>query len=265
VGQSSEFNSAFPDRIQVYTHPSRTIPHIGAEDMERRVVDLRCAWTREDEAQAMAFYQRLYMLPPARCTNQHLHLPSIVFPLTTLKKVKQTDGVRVYRATTSALEDTDITTVEKFLSKSRRTEDLVLVCPWIHELLDATPLRHGRRGDPSGEGESPSDSDSEPESEQGHDVSAQEPALDSHRRNTASVSLPDSDLPLPHNPSPGQRDAALKASRMVVRFRQPLGALLLLDQGYGQYRRVATDHDIIIRVRDEVLLDDMTPQTLDIL
>lgn len=272
VGRSSEFNSAFPDHIKVYKHPSRTIRHIGEGDMERRVADLRHTWTHEgseDEAQlqAMTFYQRLYSLPPARCANQHLHLPCIVFPLMTLKKVKRTDGVRVYRATTSALEDTDINTEERFRSKSQGMEDLVLVCPWIHELLDATPLRHGRRHHPSEEEESPSDSDSdsEPESEQEHDTSAREPTPDSCNRSMTSVSLPDSDPPLPHNPPLDQRDTTLKALEMMVRFRQPLGALLLLGQGHGQYMRVATDHDIIIRVRDEVLPDDMILRTLDIL
>jgi hypothetical protein len=262
VGRSSQFNSAFPDDIKVYEHQSRTIPHIGEGDMARRVADLRHAWTREDEVQAMSFYQRLYTLPPARCTNQHLHLPCIVFPLTTLKKVKRTDGVRVYRATTSALEDTNINTEERFRSKSQGMEDLVLVCPWIHELLETTPLRHGPRHYPSEEEESPSDSDSEPESEQEHDTSA---TLDSYSRSIASVSLPDSGPPLPHNPPPDQRDTTLKALKMMVRFRQPLGALLLLAHGHGQYRRVATDHDIIIRVRDEALPENMLLRTLDIL
>ena len=264
TGRSSKFNSAFPDQIQVFKHPSRTVPHIGAEDMERRVVDLRRAWTREDEAQAVAFYQRLYALPPTRCTNQHLHLSCIVFPLMTLKKVKRAGGVRVYRATTSALEDTEINAEERLLPTGRRPGDLVLVCPWIRELLDATTLHHGHRDHPSGEGESPPDSDSEPESEQEQDASAREPTLDSRSRSVASVPLPDSDPPLLHNPPPGQRDTTLKASRMVVRFRQPLGALLLLARGHRQYSRVATAHDIIIRVRDKVLLDDMILQTLDI-
>ncbi|KAI9458227.1 hypothetical protein HD554DRAFT_2177419 [Boletus coccyginus] len=261
VGRSSEFNSAFPDHIQVYEHPSRTIPYISEEDMERQVSDLRLAWTHEDEALAMTFYQRLYTLPPAICTNSHLHLPCIIFPVTMLKKVKRSDGVRVYRAMTSALEDTDINTEGRFSSKNPGSEDLVLVCPWIHELLDATPLLYGRRHHPSGEGESPSDSDSEPDSEHEHDATAH----DSRCSSVASLSPPVSDPLLPHNSCADQRDFTLKALRLVVRLGQPLGALLLQGQGRGQYRRVATDSDIIIRVRDGVSLDDMVLQTLDIL
>lgn len=263
VGNSSEFNSTFPDHIRVYEHPSRTIPHIGEEDMESRIVDLRRAWTREKEAQAIAFYQRLYKLPPARCTNQHLHLPCIVFPLTKLKRVKQTDGTRVYRATSNVLEDTEIYSEEKFLPRSQGAKDLVLVCPWIHELLDATPIRHGRRRPSVEAASSPSDSDSEPESELELDTSStQQPTFDTRGASTTSVSLPS----LPHNLplSSPQMDTALKASRLAVRFRQPLGALLLLALGRGQYRRVATDHDIIIRVREEISLDDMILQMLEV-
>lgn len=263
VGRSSEFNSTFPDHIQVYQHASCTVPHIGEEDMERQVVDLRHTWTREQEAQAMVFHHRLYTLPPARCTNQHLFLPCIVFPLTMLKKAKRTDGVRMYRATTSALEDTDISTEERLLPKRQGPEDLVLVCPWIHELLDTTPSRHGRRR-LSGEAESPSDSDSEPEAEAEHVTSARELApIGLYSASTASVSLPDSGTPLPHTSD--QIGTTLRVLRLLVRFRQPLGAFLLLAQGHGQYRRVATDHEITIRIRNEVSLDDMILNRLEIL
>ncbi|KAF8121118.1 hypothetical protein EV363DRAFT_1234174 [Boletus edulis] len=263
VGRSSEFNSTFPDHIQVYEHASRTIPHIGEQDMEKQVADLQRAMTREDEAQAMAFYQRLHTLPPAWCASQHLHLPCIVFPLTTLKKVKR-DGVRVYRATTSAVEDVDINTEERL---PVNPEDLVLICPWIHELLDATVSHHSCRHHPSGKGISPSDSDSDSDSEQEQDAFAREAALESRTRAVVSVSHPDLDHPLPCGTLSDQRDSGSKALKLAARFRQsePLSALLLLAQGHGKYRRVATDHEIMIRVRNEVSLGDMILQTLDII
>ena len=242
VGRSSEFNSAFPDHIRVYEYPSQMVPHIGEEDMERRLVNLRRTGSREDEAQAMAFYRRLNALLPARCANQLLDLPCIKFPLTTLKKVKRPDGVRAYRAGASALEDTDITTEERLLSRDQGPEDLVLVCPWIHELLDATPRYHSRRHQPSREEESLSDNDSDSESDASH-----------------------LDPSLSHHAPPDHRNITLEALKLVVRFRQPLGALLLLAQGHRRYRRVATDHDIVIRVRDEVSLADMIVQTIDII
>lgn len=36
-GKSSEFNNTFPNHIQVYQYPFRTIPHIGEDDTERRI------------------------------------------------------------------------------------------------------------------------------------------------------------------------------------------------------------------------------------
>lgn len=289
VGRPSEFNSTFPDHIQVYQHAPHTVPHVAEADMERQVVELRRAWTREKQVQATTFYQKLDMLPPARCTNQHLHLPCIVFPLTMISKVKQMDRVRVYRATTDALEDTDIQTEERLLLQGPR--DLVLVCPWIDELLDTTSLRRHR--DPSEGPESPADSDSEPESKserdtpareqrfdsrsastasvsppglepgRKHDMSARVPTFDSRSASTASVTLPCSGTPLPNISA--QIDTAMKVLRLVVRFRRPLSALLLLAQGHGQYKRVVTDQKIVIHVRSNVSLDDMILKTLDIL
>lgn len=243
VGQSSEFNSTFPDHIRVYEHPSRTVPHIGEEDMEKQSVDLRDAWTREKEKQAIAFYQRLCELPPARCANQHLQLPCIVFPLETLKMKERTDGTRVYRAAARMIEETEIHS-EKFFLRNRDPRDLVLVCPWIHGLLDATTIHHGHRRQRRSTvdvASFSSDSDAKAESGLGPTMSAQEPAVDARGA-----------------------DAALKAPRLVVRFKQPLGALLLLALGRRQYRRVATDHEIVVRVRDEVSLDSMELRTLDI-
>ena len=260
VGRSSEFNSAFPDHIRVYEHPPPTVPRIGGEDMESQLVHLRRAWTRQDEVQAMAFYQKLHTHPPARCTSQHLHLPCLVFRLTALNKVQRPDGVWVHRATASALEDTVINTEERLLSKSQGAQDLVLVCPWIDELLNATSLHDGRHHHPSGNDESSSDGDSDPNPD--CDTSARDSDLDPHGRNVSS--LFDSDSPL-CNPLLDHREAALKALKLVVRFRQPLGALLFLAQGHGQYRRVATSTDITIRVRGDVSLNDMNLQTLDII
>ena len=272
VGQSSQFNSAFPDHIRVYEHPSLTVPHIAAEEMEKRVIDLRRASTREVETQVAGFYQRLRTLPLARCANQHLHLPCIVFPLTTLEEAKRADGVRVCRATTSALEDTDINTEERLLSKTQSPEELVLVCPWIHELLGINPVspvgrRTGARAsglftDPKGESTFDSDSGSELEREQ--DPPARESTHDPQCRNTLSILTPDLTPLLHNNPPLHQKNITMEAFRLAVRLRQPLGALLLLALGHGQYKRVATDHDIIIRIRDGVSLDDLVLQTFDI-
>jgi len=47
------------------------------------------------------------------------------------------------------------------------------------------------------------------------------------------------------------------AMRLVVRLRQPFGALLLAPLARAQYRRVATDSLIIVRIREETSLTEL--------
>ncbi|KAI9567130.1 hypothetical protein HD554DRAFT_1027307 [Boletus coccyginus] len=54
-----------------------------------------------------------------------------------------------------------------------------------------------------------------------------------------------------------QFDLATRALRLVARLRQPFGALLLATLAREQYRRVATDSLITVRVREETLLTDL--------
>ncbi|KAG9310789.1 hypothetical protein JVU11DRAFT_8639 [Chiua virens] len=250
VGRSSEFNSAFPSHIRVYEHPSGTVPCIDGEELEQRAAEMRRAWTHEQEEQAGQFYRGLEVLPQAHCANQRLYLPCIVFRVTMLERIKRADDDvrRVYRASTSALEDTEIHTEERLSLKvqAQGAEEFVLVCPWIYELSDAFPDDHGRRHPASGE--SLSDSDSEPESEEEKRTSV----MRTHPRLSPSGSAPTDETPL-------------RASRLVVRFRQPLGAFLLLSQGRRQFKRIATDHEIMIRVREGISLADMDLRTLEVI
>ncbi|KAI9455058.1 hypothetical protein HD554DRAFT_299377 [Boletus coccyginus] len=54
-----------------------------------------------------------------------------------------------------------------------------------------------------------------------------------------------------------QFDLATRALRFVARLRQPFGALLLATQAREQYRRVATDSLIMVRVREETSLAEL--------
>ncbi|KAI9459521.1 hypothetical protein HD554DRAFT_2330921 [Boletus coccyginus] len=54
-----------------------------------------------------------------------------------------------------------------------------------------------------------------------------------------------------------QFDLATRALRLVARLRQPFGAFLLATLAREQYRRVATDSLIMVRVREETLLTDL--------
>jgi len=54
-----------------------------------------------------------------------------------------------------------------------------------------------------------------------------------------------------------QFDLATRALRLVARLRQPFGALLLATLAREQYRRVATDSLITVRVREETSLTEL--------
>lgn len=56
---------------------------------------------------------------------------------------------------------------------------------------------------------------------------------------------------------PMELDEAMRALRLVVRLRQPFGALLLAPLSRVQYRRVATESLIMAQVREEVSLTEL--------
>ncbi|KAF8134370.1 hypothetical protein EV363DRAFT_1161183, partial [Boletus edulis] len=61
-------------------------------------------------------------------------------------------------------------------------------------------------------------------------------------------------------------DHVTRALRLVVRLRQPFGALLLAPLGRVQFKRVATDSLIMVRVREKTLLSELMDciRTIDI-
>jgi hypothetical protein len=62
-------------------------------------------------------------------------------------------------------------------------------------------------------------------------------------------------------------EAYSRALRLVVRLRQPFWALLLVQQRGGEYKRIASDHNIIAQVNDVASVRDMMDsiRTLEIL
>ncbi|KAG1888020.1 uncharacterized protein F5891DRAFT_987893 [Suillus fuscotomentosus] len=64
----------------------------------------------------------------------------------------------------------------------------------------------------------------------------------------------------------GVDDPELRALRLLVRLGQPFGAFLLVRQRGGEYKRVASDCDIIAQVKDVVSVRDlMDVRTIEIL
>ncbi|KAG1847122.1 hypothetical protein C8R48DRAFT_732109 [Suillus tomentosus] len=61
-------------------------------------------------------------------------------------------------------------------------------------------------------------------------------------------------------------DLELRALRLLVRLGQPFGAFLLARQRGGEYKRVASDRDIIAQVKDVSSVQDLTDiKTIEIL
>jgi hypothetical protein len=58
----------------------------------------------------------------------------------------------------------------------------------------------------------------------------------------------------------------LRALRLIVRLGQPVNAFLLAQQWGGEYKRIASDQNIIVQVKDVTAVHDMMDvRTLEIL
>ncbi|KAG2337057.1 hypothetical protein BDR05DRAFT_1063445 [Suillus weaverae] len=76
------------------------------------------------------------------------------------------------------------------------------------------------------------------------------------------------DLTLPGSPEgegPVDPESSERAMRLIVRLGQPFSAFLLAQQRSGEYKRIASDHDIITQVRDVDYVHGMDIRTLEML
>ncbi|KAG2102495.1 uncharacterized protein F5147DRAFT_654960 [Suillus discolor] len=69
---------------------------------------------------------------------------------------------------------------------------------------------------------------------------------------------PSDDLPVK---LPGEcwtkSESHLQAFQLIARLGQPFGAFLLAQQRGGEYKRIASDHDIIAQVEDVASINEM--------
>ncbi|KAG0697556.1 hypothetical protein DFH29DRAFT_144836 [Suillus ampliporus] len=56
---------------------------------------------------------------------------------------------------------------------------------------------------------------------------------------------------------PVDLETSERALRLLVRLGQPFGALLLAQQHGGEYKRIASDHNIIAQVKDMASVGNM--------
>ncbi|KAG2346794.1 hypothetical protein BDR05DRAFT_750178 [Suillus weaverae] len=232
IGQASEFNSCLPAHITSYTTPPRTPPSLSEDQIQTTISLLRKNPVVVDLASKL--YDQLDNTSAARFANCRLHLPCITFRVTEVSLSYGPSQETRYEVKADGLHDLLITTKEPIVqfSWTRPTQQtFLLVRPWdrsLFELPDFADLLDdtGSEGDywtppPSPSEDSPS-----------HSLVKQEVV-----------------------------DLESRALRLLARLGQPFGAFLLARQRGGEYKRVASDHDIVAQVVEDVI---SVPDLIDI-
>ncbi|KAG0693793.1 hypothetical protein DFH29DRAFT_1073143 [Suillus ampliporus] len=236
VGTSSEFNSCLPADITSYEAAPYTLSSLSEDDMQTSVSSLRNAGAVELSS---ILYHKLESLSPARFAHRRLHLPCIAFPITEVRRRRSQDQETyvTFEVKADGLRDLQITTEDKLLqfSRARPTrQKILLVCPWDRRLLEL----------PDYADDSPSIDDLTP----------------------PGSPLQDSPVGSPEEQELVDLESNERALRLVVRLGQPFSAFLLGQQRGGEYKRIASDHDIIAQVKDAASIEDMMDiRTLEIL
>jgi hypothetical protein len=238
VGQSSEFNSCLPADITSYTAPSRAPLSLTENDFQAAVSALQDSVT---VGLALKLYTRLDNMSAPRFANCRLRLPCIAFRVTEIRRKRETH--LTYGIKADGLHNLLITTKDtltQFTSAKPTPQAFLLVRAWDHRLLELPDF-------------------------------AEQPAFTDDVTSVGDWSEHESLLDQPPGISPAQQELADSESRsralqLIVRLGQPFSAFLLAQQRGGEYRRVASDHDIIAQVKDVASVHSMMDiRTLEIL
>jgi hypothetical protein len=220
VGKPSEFNSCLPADIALYEVPSYTLPSPSEEDIQTAISSLQNTAAME---LAPDLYARLDKLSPPRFANFRLHLPCIVFPVAELRRRRDQGQVAsyvTYEVKAEGLNDLLITTEDKLIPFPRNA---CLVRPWDRDIIHPVP-------------DSALDSTDSDDTQSVDDIKS--PTYDWFRASDGS-------------------ESHTQALRLIVRLGQPFGAFLLAQQRGGEYKRIASDHDIIAQVKDMASVRNM--------
>ncbi|KAG2351955.1 hypothetical protein BDR07DRAFT_1440454, partial [Suillus spraguei] len=233
IGQPSEFNSCLPAHITSYTTPPRTLPPLSDDDIRTQVSSYLSS-LRESVSTALALkmYDQLEQLMAPRFANCRLHLPCISFHITEVRR--KSGPTKEYRIKADGLHDLFITTAE--------TIAFLLVRPWDRYLLGVPDF--AEQPDFTDDTESTGDW-----SEAGSPVDDSQPY----------------DLSGFPGGSPVEEEPVSRALRFMVRLGQPFDAFLLAQQRVREYKRIASDYNIVAQVRDITSVDDMDIRTVEIL
>jgi len=227
VGKSSEFNSCLPADITPYQIPPCTFQSLSENDIQTAVSLLQHTAAVELVSD---IYTQLYNMSAPRFSNCRLRLPCIVFPVTEVRRGRNGDQTTyvTYDVKANGLGDLQITTADK-LNQSSRTRPsrrtLFLVRPWDRSLLEL-------------------------------------PDFADDSQSVDDFTLPgspscDSLAEFPAEHGPYDSESHSRGLRLIVHLGQPFAAFLLAQQWGGEYKRIASDHDIIAKVKDITSVRDM--------
>jgi hypothetical protein len=236
VGKSSDFNSCLPANITSYEAPPFMLSSLSEDQIQKSVSSLRHIVSIE---LASGLYQKLDRLSAPRFAHRRLHLPCITFLVTEVKRRLGQDQAThfAYEVKSDGLHDLQITTEDRLIQFSRvrpTRQTFLLVRPWDRCLLELPDFAD--------------------DTERVEDWCAPEPP--SH----------DSPEGSPREYGHVDAESPTRELRLIVRLGQPFGAFLLAQQRGGEYKRIASDYDIIAQVRDITSVDNMMDiRTLEIL
>ncbi|KAG2139824.1 uncharacterized protein EDB93DRAFT_1252946 [Suillus bovinus] len=237
IGQPSEFNSCLPAYITSYATPPRTLPSLSEYQIQTTISSLRTNSVAVDLASKL--YDQLDNTSAARFANCRLHLPCMVFRVTEVSLGYDSSQDTRYEVKADGLHDLLITTKEPILQLSRMRptqQTFILVRPCNRSLLEL-----------------PDFADLQDDTESEGDY-------------LTPPSSPSDDLPSPSLVKQEVDDLESRALRLLVQLGQPFSAFLLARQRGGEYKRVASDRDIIAQVKDFASARDlMDSRTIEIL
>jgi hypothetical protein len=234
VGKSSEFNSCLPASITSYRAPPSTLSLLSEDQMQKSVASLRDAVDAELASRLYQIFASISMSAP-QFVARRLRLPCIVFTVTSVSRRREDQqSACTFVVKADGLLELLITTedMSTHLSRARSSrQSFLIVRPWDRSLLELPDL-----ADP-------------PDS-------------------VEDWSLPRlHESPVGSFEEDGSADGSYsRALQLIARLGQPFGAFLLAQQQGGEYRRIASEQNIMAQVKDTTAVHDMMDvRTLEIL
>ncbi|KAG0701088.1 hypothetical protein DFH29DRAFT_929025 [Suillus ampliporus] len=210
------------------------LPSLSEDEMQTSVSMLQKTVAVE---LASELYALLDNLSAPRFANSRLQLPCIAFPVTEVKRkdVKNRKPPFTYDVKADGLQDLVIITEVKLIQFLKPTQKkFLLVRPWNRHDLGL------------------------PDFTEDDEQSLDEFSLESPLDDSLDESVGENE--------PVDLDSQSREFRLVVRLGQPFSALLLAQQQGGEYKRIASDRNIIAQVKDVTAVRDMmNVRTLEIL